>query len=148
MSGSEISGADPHLQQLNLNRRRRWKRPAIRVVSVVCLLLVAAGISLAVALSHSSGADFNGPLGSNPNGPGFTSDTGNTGAGNTGTGNTGTGNTGTGTTGTGTTGTGNTGTGTPQSGNTGTGTPQTGNTGTASGSVGGAGGVDSTNPGD
>ena len=134
MSGTEIPGVGPQLRQGPSNGRRRRKRPGRRAVSIVCLVLVAAGISLAVDLSHSSGSGFNGPRGSNPNGPGFTSGTGNTGTGNTGTGNTGTGNTGTGNTGTGNTGTGspdtgNTGTGSPDTGNTGAGTPDTGNTG-------------------
>jgi len=147
MRETEISDAGSPLRPERLDTHPRWRGRRARIVSVVGLLLVAAGISLAVALSPSSGTGFHGPLGSNPNGPGFTSGTGNTGTGSTGTGGT-AGSTSTGSTGTGNTGTGNTGTGNTGTGNAGGGSTGTGNTGTGSaGAASGSGGANSTTSG-
>jgi len=158
MSGPDLPHPGSHFRKGTLERLRRAKGQRARVASLAgVLLLVAAGISLAVVLSPSNGGGFHGPLGSNPKGPGFTSGTGNTGTGNTGTGNTEAGSTGTGNTGTGNTGTansstavagnGNTGTGNTGTANPSTGITSSGNTGTASGSSASGSGVNATIPG-
>ena len=113
----------------------RQKKRRVQLLTLVgFVVLLAVGISIAFASSHPSAGSFNGPLGSNPNGPGFTSNSGNTGntgsgtagavgggAGNTGAGNTGGGNTGAGNTGAGPAATGKAGAGNTGAGNTGSG---------------------------
>jgi len=111
-------------------------------------LLVAIAIIVTLELTHSGGDTYRGPLGSNPNGPGYTSgtgdsgNTGNSGGGNIGAGGASAGNSGAGNTGTGDTGAGGAGSAGAAGGSSATGTGGTGsgNTGAGTSQLGGAGG--------
>src|ERR1700690_3996431 len=103
-------GSDSDSNREHLDEHRGGVRRGRLVTIVGLVVLLALGISLALAASHSTSGGYHGPIGSNPKGPGFTSGSGDTGTGNTGSAgisNTGSGNSGTGNTGSGNSGTGN-----------------------------------------